>query len=63
MGRENVGDDGRSSRLKDDTADENIKVLHTLVICDRRRDLRSLASEVGISFGTVQSILTDILVM
>ena len=32
-------------------------------MCDRRRDLRSIASEVGISFGAVQSILTDILGM
>ena len=38
-------------------------VVHTLVICDGRRDLRSTASEVGISFGAVQSILTDILGM
>ena len=30
---------------------------------DRRRDLRSIASEVGISFGAVQRILTDILGM
>ena len=30
-------------------------------MCDRRRDLRSIASEVGISFGAVQTILTDIL--
>ena len=32
-------------------------------MCDRRRDLRSIACEVGISFGTVQSILTEILGM
>ena len=32
-------------------------------MCDRRRDLRSIASEVGISFGAVQTILTDILGM
>ena len=32
---------------------ENVKVVHTLVMCDRRRDLRSVASKVGISFGTV----------
>ena len=31
--------------------------------CDRRRDLRSIASEVGIRFGAVQSIVTDILGM
>ena len=32
-------------------------------ICNRRRDLRSIASEGGISFGAVQSILTNILGM
>ena len=54
-GRESVEDDGRSGRPKDATADENVKVMHTLVMCDRRRDLGSIASEVGISFGAVQS--------
>ena len=57
-GRESVEDDGRSGRPKDATTDENVKVVHTLVMCDRRRDLRSIASEVGICFGGVQSILT-----
>ena len=38
-------------------------VVYTLFMCDRRRDLRRLASEVGIRFGTVQSILNDILGM
>ena len=33
------------------------------VMCVRRRDLQSIASELGISFGAVQSILTDILGM
>ena len=37
--------------------------MHTLVICDRRQDLLSIAREVGISFGAEQSILTDILGM
>ena len=32
-------------------------------MCDWRRDLRSIACEVDISFGTVQSILTDTLGM
>ena len=58
--RESNDDDGRS---KDATADENVKVVHTLVMRDRRRDLRGIASEVGIAFGSVQSILTDILGM
>ena len=62
-GRESVEDDGRSDHLKDATVYENVKVVHTLVMCDSRQDLQRIASEVGISFGAVQSILTDILVM
>ena len=59
-GRESVEDDGLSGCFKDD---ENVKVMHTLVMCDKRRDLQSIANEVGISFGAVQSILTNILGM
>ena len=64
-GRESVEDDGRSGRPKDATADENVMVVHTLVVCDRRRDLQSIASEVevGMSFGAVQSTLINILGM
>ena len=51
-----VEDDGGSVRHKDATNDENVKLVHTFVMCDRRRDLRSIASEVGLSFGAVQSI-------
>ena len=58
-----VEDDGRSGRPIDATTDENVKVVHTLVMCDRRRNLRSIASEVAICFGVVQSILTNILGM
>ena len=36
--REIVEDDGRSGRPKDANADENVKVVHTLVMCDSRRD-------------------------
>ena len=62
-GRENTGDDARSGRRKDATTDENMANVHNLVMCDRRRDLRSIASEEGISYGAVQTILTDILGM
>ena len=62
-GRESVEDERRSGRPKDATTGENVKVVHTLVMCDRRRDLRSIASEVGIRFGAVQSRLTNILGM
>ena len=61
--RESVDDDERSGRPKDATTDGNVKGVHTPAMCDRRRDLRSIASKVGISFGAVQSILTDILGM
>ena len=50
-GRESVEDDGRSGHPKD--ADENVMVVRNLVMCDRRRDLRSIANEVGISFGAL----------
>ena len=63
LGRESVEDDGRSGRPKDATTDENVKIVHTLVMCGRRRDLRSISSDVHISFGEVHSILTDILGM
>ena len=43
----------------DATADKNVTVMHTLVMCDKMRDLRSIASELGISFVAVQSILID----
>ena len=56
-GKESFEDDGRSGRSKDSTADESVKVVHTMFMCDRRRDLRSMASEVHIRFWTVQSIL------
>ena len=35
--------------------------MYIRVMCNKMRDLQSIASEVGIRFGAVQSILTDIL--
>ena len=58
-----VEDDGWSGRPKDTTADENVIVVRPLGMCDRRRDLRSIASKVGTSFGAIQSIVTNILYM
>ena len=48
---------------KDAIADENVKVVQTQVMFDRGRDLLSIACEVSISFGVVQSIITDIICM
>ena len=61
--RESIEDDERSGCRKETTTDVNVEIVHSLVICDRRRNPRDIASEVGISFGAVQSILTDILRM
>ena len=55
--RESVKDERRSVRPKNTTTGENVKVLHTLGMCDRRHDLRSIAREVCISVWAVQSIL------
>ena len=56
-GGESIEDDGRSGRPKDATADEHFKVAHIVpAMCDKRRDLRSIASEVGIRFGAVRTI-------
>ena len=45
--RETVAGDGMSDRQKYASAKENVMVVHTLVLCDRRQDLRSIASKVG----------------
>ena len=44
-GRESVEDDGRSGRPQNATTDENVMVVHTLVMCDWRGDLQSIASK------------------
>ena len=62
-GRESVEDDGRSDHPKNATTDKNVKVVNTLVMCDRRQNMQSIASEVSICFGAVQSIKIDILGM
>ena len=62
-GGESIEDDARSGSPKDATTDENVEIILNLVMCDRRLDLQSIVSEVGISFGAVQTIPTDILGM
>ena len=57
---ESVEDDRRSGLPKISMAGENVNAVHTLVMCEKWRDLRTIASEVGISFGAVQSTLPDI---
>ena len=56
-GRMSVDGDGRSGRTKDATAYENVKVVHTVVMCDSRGDLRSIASKVLVQYN--QSLKTS----
>jgi hypothetical protein len=44
--------------LKQAANDETAEAVHDLVMCNRRRDLRSITREVGISFDSVRAILT-----
>ena len=51
-----------SGGLKEVTTDKSVELVHSLIMCDRR-SLHNIASQIGISFGAVQSILTNILGM
>ena len=62
-GRESIEDYERFGHPKEATTDENFKIVFSLVMCDKRQNLRDRASKMGISFGEVQPILNDILGM
>ena len=42
-GRECVEDYERSGRPKGATTDENVELVHSLIMCERRRRLRDIA--------------------
>ena len=48
---------------KEATTDETVELVHSLIMFDRRRSLHDIAGQIGISFGAVQYILTNILGM
>ena len=50
-----------SGHPKEATADENIELVHSLIMCDRGS--HDIAREIGKSFGAVPSVLTNILGM
>ena len=52
-----------SGHPKETTTGKNNELVHSLILCDRRRSLCDIARQIGISFGTVQSVLTNILEM
>ena len=54
-GRESLEDYERSRHSKEAPTDENIELVHSLIMCGRRR-LCGIAWQIDISFGAVQSI-------
>ena len=58
--RESLEDYERSGHPKEGTTDKYFELLHSLIMCDRRRSLRYIARQISISFGAVQPILTNI---
>ena len=49
-GRESIEDDERSGCPKEATTDENVEIVHSLVMCDRRRNLRRYSQQSGHKF-------------
>lgn len=62
-GRESVEDDERSGRPTTGTTPENIAKVQQAIRADRRLTIHDLCVIVGLSYGTVQRILSDILNM
>jgi [histone H3]-lysine36 N-dimethyltransferase SETMAR len=58
-GREEVASDARTGRPTTSKSDENIAKVKAAVYSDRRITIREIAEDTGISFGSVQSILTE----
>ena len=62
-GRENVNDNARPGRPSTSTTDENIEPMKKMILDKRRITVREVADDVGISFGSCQAIITDVLGM
>ncbi|UYV68058.1 hypothetical protein LAZ67_5002934 [Cordylochernes scorpioides] len=60
-GREETADNERSGRLSTSTTPEKVGKVLELVHEDRRTTVREVAEKAGISFGSTQSIMKDIL--
>jgi histone-lysine N-methyltransferase SETMAR len=58
-GRESLEDDPRSGRPTTSVSDENVGRVEELVELDRRVTLRELSDQLGISFGSIQEIVSD----
>ena len=61
--REDVNDYARPGRPSTSTTDENIEAVQQMILHNRQINIREFADNVGISCGSCQAILTDILGM
>ena len=62
-GRTVVEDLPRSGRPSTSNTDENVKKVKEIVLENRHTSLREISSELGISYGTAQHIVVDVLGM
>ncbi|XP_066302907.1 histone-lysine N-methyltransferase SETMAR-like [Branchiostoma lanceolatum] len=62
-GKESVKDDPRSGRPKTATTDNQVEAIHFMTVNDRRVTIRHIEHSLGISFGSVQNVLSNILGM
>lgn len=62
-GQESVEDDSRSGRPLCSTTNEKIEQCRQIILKDRRVTVREIAQEVGISYGSAESILKDVLLV
>lgn len=62
-GRIVVDDLPRSGRPSTSITDENIDKIKEIVLANRRVSIREIASDLGVSFGSVQNVMHNILAM
>ncbi|KYN13102.1 hypothetical protein ALC57_14709, partial [Trachymyrmex cornetzi] len=62
-GREYVNNEPRSGHPSTSKTDENVQEVKEIVLKNRRITIREIADDLNISFGSCQSILTDVLGM
>ena len=51
-GRESLKDYELSECPKKATTDENVELVHSLIICDRRRSLHDIGRQIGMFWGS-----------
>lgn len=59
LGRTSTEDEHREGRPTSSLTEENVKKIEDIVLADRRVTVRHLAEVTGISYGSVQNILTS----